>query len=271
MVHFKYLIIGFIIGVGCIAPGVSGGSLAIAFGIYDRLIGCAVHWKKKLLKELKFLIPLGIGGVAGVAVFGFGLSFLFDEFEFSMRLIFAGLMLGTFPSTLKTSCKEGFKNYYPLLFIASLAISVFGFNLIASGGELPLNTLTAGLGGFIFGFGTIIPGVSSSAILIALGLYQPMLERCTSLDFGILIPVAAGILLSGIMLLKLVEWLFNKFYGAASFIFFGLLGGSTVAIIPKITEINLTLVISLILAIMGAVGSYLFGKKFDNIKEKPQE
>ena len=51
LVHFKYLIIGFIIGVGCIAPGVSGGSLAIAFGIYDRLIGCAVHWKKKLLKE----------------------------------------------------------------------------------------------------------------------------------------------------------------------------------------------------------------------------
>ena len=98
-----------------------------------------------------------------------------------------------------------------------------------------------------------------------------MLDRCTSLDFTILIPVVAGILLSAILLLKLVEWLFNKFYGAASFIFFGLLGGSTVAIIPKITQFNLTLVISLILALIGAVGSYLFGRKFDNLKENPKE
>ncbi len=271
MINLKYIIIGFIIGVGCIAPGVSGGSLAIAFGIYDRLIGCAVHWKTKLLKELKFLIPLGIGGVAGVAIFALGLSFLFDEFEFSMRLIFAGLMLGTFPSTFKASCKKGFKNYYPILFIASMAVSVFGFNLIASSGTLSLNTLTAVIGGFIFGFGTIIPGVSSSAILIALGLYQPMLDRCTSLDFGVLIPVAAGVLLSAVMLLKLVEWLFNRFYGSASFIFFGLLGGSTVAIIPTNIELNLTLAISLVLALLGAVGSYLFGKKFDNLKEKTED
>ncbi len=266
MVNLKYIIIGFIVGVGCVAPGLSGGAMAIVFGVYERMISCVAHWRTKLIKELKFLIPLGIGGVIGVAVCALGLDFLFERFQSYMWIVFIGLMLGTFPSTFKASCKDGFKFYYVFIFLASAALTVFGFGAI--GGNFPLNPYTALLGGFVFGFGTIIPGVSSSAILKNLGLYEAMLDRCTKLDFSVLIPVAVGVLISAVILIKPVEWLFKRFHGPSSFAFFGMLGGSVIMIIPVINTFDYKLVISLILAVIGAVGTYLFCEKFDDTTEE---
>ncbi len=266
MFNLKFLIVGFIVGVGCIAPGLSGGAMAIAFGVYERLIGCIAHWRTRLVKELKFLIPLGIGGVIGVAVCALGLDFLFERFQNYMWIVFIGLMLGTFPSNFKTGCKNGFRPYYILIFLIAMAVTVFGFGAI--GGDFPLNPYTALLGGFVFGFGTIIPGVSSSAILKNLGLYEAMLDRCTSLDFTILVPVAIGVIISALILIKPVEILFNKFHGPSSFAFFGMLGGSVIMIIPVIDKFDYKLIISVILAVIGAVGTYFFCKKFDDSSEE---
>lgn len=262
MFDIKFLLIGFIIGIACIAPGVSGGSLAIAFGIYERMINCVVHFKTKIKDEIGFILPLGIGAICGIAVFALGLNFLFDRYEFIMRMMFAGLMLGTFPQVYNAACKQGFKNYYPMLFICTMMLSLFGFNAIQTNGEMPINIYTSSLMGLVIGVGTIIPGVSDSALLMALGLYKPMLEGFTELNFYIIIPAAISALITIIILLKVVEWLFSRYYGAASFVFFGLLGGSAAAIVPEVTAFNGQLVVAIIFAIIGARCSLYFGKKF---------
>lgn len=268
MFSIKYVLIGFVIGIGCVAPGVSGGAMAVSFGVYERMIDCAVHLKSRLKKEFGFLMSLAVGGVIGIAVFALGLNFLFTRYEFIMRMLFAGIMLGTFPSVYTAACKNGYKWYYPLLFIITMAASVVCFGAVSNGADAPINTLTASVSGAIIGIGTVVPGVSASAVLMALGLYKPLLAQFTQLNLTAIIPTALGVVISIALLLKGVEWLFAHCYGAASFIFFGLLGGSTAAIVPKISAINTELFISLAAAVAGMSFAVFFGKKFGAVKNK---
>lgn len=268
MFSIKYILIGFVIGIGCVAPGVSGGSMAVSFGVYERMIDCAVHLKGRLKKEIVFLLSLAAGGIIGIAVFALGLNFLFTRYEFIMRMLFAGLMLGTFPSVYTAACKNGYKWYYPLLFIVTMILSVLCFSAVTNGADAQINTLTASMSGVIIGVGTVVPGVSASAILMALGLYKPLLTQFTQINLSAIIPTVFGVIISIALLLKGVEWLFAHCYGAASFIFFGLLGGSTAAIVPEVSAVNTELFISLAAAAAGVCFAVFFGKKFGAAKDK---
>ncbi len=267
MLNIKLLVIGFIIGVGSIAPGVSGGSMAIAFGVYERIIGVVVHFKKRIKNEIAFLMPLAVGGIVGIGLFTFGLNILFDRYEFIMRMAFAGLMLGTFPSVYSSACKEGYRWFYPLLFIGIMLLSLFGFGALRGETVTEITPLLAAVSGVIIGIGTVVPGVSASATLMAVGLYKPMLEGFSELDFAIILPTVLGIAISILALLKTVEWLFSRFYGEASFVFFGLLGGSTAAIVPEITAFDGRFFISIAVFISGALLAFLFGKRFAEQKK----
>lgn len=262
----RYFLMGFVVGIGSVAPGISGGSMAIAFGIYERLVGCVVGFKKRIKAELPFLIRFCAGAIVGIAFFAVVLSFLFEKYETVMQMLFAGFMLGTFPSVFKTSCSQGYKKKYPVIFLAAMCISLFGLKLIGNRYTMELNSTTAFLGGAIIGIGTIVPGISGSAVLMALGLYRPLLERCVGADMSVIIPLGIGAIVTALLLLKLIEWLFSIAYGGASFAFFGLLAASTAAIIPPMTGFGLKFVIGILFAVFGAVISILFNKKYCSSK-----
>ena len=147
-----------------------------------------------------------------------------------------------------------------------MCISLFGLKLIGNRYTLELNSTTAFLGGAIIGIGTIIPGISGSAVLMALGLYRPLLERCVGADMSVIIPLGIGAIVTALLLLKLIEWLFSIAYGGASFAFFGLLAASTAAIIPPMPGFGLKFVIGMLFAVFGAVISILFNKKYCSSK-----
>lgn len=260
MAGMNLFAMGFLVGVGSAAPGVSGGSMAIGFGIYERMVGILTDFRKKIRSELGFLVPLSMGIVAGVVVFLLGLSFLFDRYEFFMRFLFAGVMLGTFPSVYSASVAQGYKGHYPIIFIVSMLISLFGYRAIGCSFGSQITPVIAFVCGIIIGVGTIIPGVSSSAVLMALGLYKPLISAMAKFEILVIIPVIVGFVIAVVSLLRVVKWMFEMCHGEISFVLFGLLGSSVAAIVPRIEKIDLPLLIAVALFISGAIASYLFGK-----------
>lgn len=103
---FLRFIKGMFIGSGFILPGVSGGALAAVFGIYERIISFLAHITKNFKENVLFFIPVGLGGLAGVFVLSFAVSFLLGEFETIMLWFFVGCIIGTVPALWKEAGKK---------------------------------------------------------------------------------------------------------------------------------------------------------------------
>src|SRR5699024_10621211 len=88
---------GIVIGIANIIPGVSGGTMAVSMGIYDKLIGAVTGLFKHFKDSVKLLLPLGIGMAIGIVGFGFLLEYLLANFVLATCLTFVGLILGGLP------------------------------------------------------------------------------------------------------------------------------------------------------------------------------
>ena len=97
----KLIGIGVILGVANVIPGVSGGTLAVVFNIYDRLIHVITLDIKKILKEWKFILPLIIGMGLGIILFSKLITFLFAEYPTQTNWFFIGIILGSIPMIYK--------------------------------------------------------------------------------------------------------------------------------------------------------------------------
>ena len=103
---------GLAIGAAAIAPGVSGGALAVIFGLYDKMTNFIAHLNKNFKENLIFFIPIGIGCAVGILMFSRIIEFLFLNYEIEVRYAFVGLMLGTMPTVVNEANKKGFKQKY---------------------------------------------------------------------------------------------------------------------------------------------------------------
>lgn len=265
---------GLFIGVGSVMPGVSGGSLAVIFGVYEKITDLIAnvfkHLRHNFKKTFIYFLPLGLGGIIGVLGFSKIIDFLFTSYEIQIKYLFIGLIIGTFPLLIKQSNKKGFQKHYLVMFALSLSITVFValFDTpsanVAQAGELSLMFLI--ICGVILGFGTIIPGVSASVILMYLGTYQIILSSIANLNLNILIPLGIGFALSIIVFAKLINMLFNKVYGLTSYTILGFVIGSIVPIFPGFAFTTEYFICVLLLAV-GFVVSYSLSniKKADNL------
>jgi len=253
------IIKGIAIGIGTVAPGVSGGALAVIFGIYENLTSAIANIFTDFRRKVLYLLPLGIGGGIGVLAFSRVMNFLFSHYEIEVKYLFIGLMAGTLPLAFKQANKRGFKRSYIIPFVLAVGITVLFAILegravsFVSKGEPGL--LLLALYGAIIGFGTIIPGISASFILMYLGVYQFLMEGLSNLDLTVIVPVGAGIGLSIILFAKLINLLFSKVYGYTYYSVLGFVAGSIAAIFPGI-EFDLKYVFCLLLLAIGFILSY---------------
>ncbi len=238
---------GIIIGLGGVAPGLSGSVLMVIFGLYQKTIECisSILNFKKLKDNLKFLVPLAIGMAGGVVIFSNAVNFLLGNFEVYTRFAFLGLILGTLPLLNKEVRKEGFKPIFYIVIGGCFAIGLwllYGNNLFATV-ENP-NTVQSFVLGLSVAGSYIVPGVDSAAILNALGLYQIWLNITSIkvLDLGILIPTAAGLGVGVLGISFVINKLLKHFYTATFSVIFGLF----LSVIPSVivemkTKIQLVL------------------------------
>lgn len=279
---------GFIMGIANIIPGVSGGTLALTLGIYEDFIGAISHFFSNLKKNLKFLLPVGIGMIAAILSMSNLISTSFDNYPIPTTLFFMGLVIGGIPllfNKIKNSKEKKQVSSYIIAFLtfSLVMILAFGEQIFGSGlGDVNLYNLDA-FGyiilcviGIIAAATMVIPGVSGSLVLMLLGYYLPVigvlkdLTKFNNLGQNILIASVFGIgILIGIVLIaKLIEYLLSKYEKKT---YFGVLGFiiASVAAIPisvfnTVENINFDLIqilIGIVLLGLGSIIGYKLGEK----------
>ena len=279
---------GFIMGIANIIPGVSGGTLALTLGIYEKFIGAISHFFKNLKENLRFLIPIFIGMGLSILTMSNVVSTCFEKFPIPTTLFFIGLVIGGVPlltSKVKDSDEKKHISSYLIMLCTFLLVIVLAFSeeIFGSGlGNANLNSIS--VSGFIMllivgmiAAGTmIIPGVSGSLVLMLLGYYLPIVNKIKELthfknifdNILILLPFGIGILIGIVLIAKLIEWLLKKYevktyFGVIGFILASIIA-IPVSVYHEIEIINFTIpsvIVGIILLVLGLIVGYKLGEK----------
>lgn len=232
------LLAGVLIGVGCILPGASGGVIAVSFGLYRPMLDAVLHFFQAPKRHARFLLPLGLGIGAGIVAGAVGLSGAMAHCERLMLFLFTGLILGGVPDLLvEAQQQEAFRPSW-LLSLAAGVLTALPLCMLGGAGTAVqrLSALQAFLTGVLEGVGTVVPGVSTSFVLIRLGWYQAYLSAVSGLDIARLAPIVCGFALSAFACMKGVQTLFERQPGHACCAVLGFLLVSVALVFPGFTR-----------------------------------
>ena len=199
---------------------------------------------------------------------------LFETSANMAQSLFAGLIIGTMPSLfreakndpkVKSGEKVPGKASKYIAIITGFILAMVLFTFLAVNKDKTLLSITPnifwyGLCGFIIGMGFTIPGLTSSTVLIFLGLLKPMLDGALAFDFAVIIPVGLGVLLAVLLLSRVVNFIFGKWYTSAFFAVIGMVIASTLAIIPREFSGIVDILICIVAAIAGFIGATVLDK-----------
>ena len=249
----KQILQGMVVGIANIIPGVSGGTMMVAMGLYDRLIHAITHLKSEFKESMKLLIPIFAG--AGIAIIALSrlFDFLLATWPIPTNFAFCGLIAGSLPFIFKKvkGHKVTVSKIIPFLIFFGVVI------LMALLGETGGASADVSFGFVnvlkLFGVGVIaaatmvVPGVSGSMMLMLLGYYDTILKAIN--DFvdalvkfdmgglatgvGILAPFGIGVVIGIFLIAKLIEFIFSKAEIHAYYGIIGLILASPIAILMK--------------------------------------
>ena len=273
----KLIFAGIVIGVANVIPGVSGGTMAVVFGIYDELIGVISFNIKAIFGKWRFWVPLAIGMGIGIIAFSKIVTFLFEHFPVQTQYFFAGIVLGSIPLILKrtslTLKMENLGNWISALVCLLIMLLMVFINTDSMISTIQTElTFWLGakllLGGAFAAFAMIIPGISGSFLMVILGIYSTVIASVSDFNLPIICVVAVGVIIGIFAGAKGVQVLLGKFpkqtYGAI----FGLVIGSVFAVLPLKETASffadgkiLAFVISLVCAAAGFALAFFSGKE----------
>ena len=265
-----WVIQGFIVGIGAILPGVSGGSLCYVFGIYDQILDVLSNPIKGLKKHWKMLIFVIIGGGLGFVGFAGITNWLLNLNESVVLCVFVGLIVGTLPDIWKDAGKEGRNKFsYVSLGISFVAITALFF-VFENVWKLTVQPNTVGwlICGVLWGLSFIVPGFSSSTLLLFFGIYERMSAGISTFDFSVLIPLGCAMLATLLLFSNLMKFVFDKFYSVVSHCVLGFVIATTIMIIPDFKVEWYNILIYIFCIICGAIASFLFSKACSKMKNE---
>ena len=215
---------GIVVGLGGVAPGLSGSVLLIIFGLYQKTLDALGSLLSDLKKNLLFLAPLVAGMVAGVLLFSRLIDFFLGNYEMPTRFCFLGLILGTLPMVWQEVRKEGFSRKYYMVIALSAAVGIWFFTVNPD--AFPQVTDPTLVQKLLLGVAVaataIIPGVDPAVFLSTLGLYEMYVSALANVDLAILIPMAGGLAVGAVAISFAMSWLFRRFYTGSFSVIFGI-------------------------------------------------
>lgn len=249
----KKLLQGMVVGIANIIPGVSGGTMMVAMGLYDKLIHAITHLKSEFKNSMKLLIPIFIG--AGIAIVALSrlFEFLLEYYPIPTNFAFCGLIAGSLPFIFKKVKGHTVTAGKIIAFLIFFAIVI----LMAVMGETSGNAADVSFGvvnvvkllfvGIIAAATMVVPGVSGSMMLMLLGYYDTILKTINNfidaliafnisqlaIQCSVLIPFGIGVVLGIFLIAKLIEFIFSKAEIHAYYAIIGLILASPIAILLK--------------------------------------
>ena len=263
IIHWlRDLLCGALIGAGAILPGVSGGVLAVAFDLYRPFMEVLTSPRTAIPRYWKWFLPLALGWAVGFLGFAKGIAACMDISTTVTTWLFIGLIVGTVPSLYREAGKEGRTlSAWVSFFLCALAVftGLFYMGRVAEFHVEP-NFWWYNFCGVLWGMGIVIPGMTSSSVMMALDLYQPMLEGLARLDLLVLSAALPGMFLTILLLARLVTWFFRVHYPIA---FHGILGfviASTLAIVPEDYRSAGEVLLSIVCALAGFLLAFFLAR-----------
>lgn len=253
MTFFLLIIKGFLIGLAFIIPGVSGGTLAIYLGVYDHILHAIGHIFREFKASVKFLIPLLLGVALSIIGMAKLIGWLLDLNSFITLCFFIGLIIGGIPGLVR-------KLGQPLVRIQTLIPGVLAlvvltafilFTTLQATEGIDSFPVTAGyfflilVMGMVSAMTMVVPGISGSALLMALGFYTAIVTNTVGniLDFSqigyhlfVLIPFGIGILIGIFLCSKLLEFLLKRYPASTYAAIIGLVLASVIGIFLEIRD-----------------------------------
>lgn len=278
-------VLGTFIGLAVIVPGVSGSAMAIIFRLYERLLYALGNIFKKFKKCFRFLLPIGIGAVIGLVLGFFGVRALLNFMPFAIIALFAGLMLGAFPSV-----KDQLKGERPttkriLLFILGLILPIVisAISIFATEGTVSLDNLQFYhyiiflVLGYIIAITQLVPGLSATALLMAFGYFSSLINsislsywQSNPKIFIVYLCLIVGFVIGLFTVSKFMSKLIDRHRAPTFFTVAGLSLGSVVSMFfnPDIVAVYRSwdfswstwcdLGVGIVLFIVGIIVAYLF-------------
>lgn len=283
MNFIKEFLKGILIGVANIIPGVSGGTMAVSMGVYDKIIMAINGFKSQFKKSILTLVPYGLGAITGIGILSYFVEFTLSRYPMQTSGAFIGLIIGGIPVILKKVKGSKIKPSNGIAFLIFFFL-VTGMSFLY-GAEGSTTDITIHMGsvlqlflvGIIASATMIIPGVSGSLVMMILGFYGIIIGNISSFitalstfnlsaimhGVGVLLPFGIGVLLGIALIAKLIELLFAKLPILTYYAILGLIIGSPIAIIKKVgfSSINLvTVFVTIITFGIGFVVALLLSK-----------
>ena len=290
----KSALLGFLIGIGVIVPGISGSTIAIIFGLYAHMLFAIGNIFKDFKKCFSFLLPILIGVAAGMILGFVFVKSLINLLPFAMICLFAGLMCGAFPAVLNEvkDVKKTPKTYI-IMVLGAIVPVVFGvISVLLSNTSSSVAIIELFKKptwwfilcfipvGYLMGVTQVVPGLSATALLMMLGLFTALVDSISFTFwlsyisvFLVYIALALGFALGLITFSKFLTFIFSKIRNLAFTFIVGLSLGSIIAMFfnPDSYEIYSTwakngvyvldVILAIILFVVGLFTAYYLAKK----------
>jgi putative membrane protein len=241
--YISNILRGALMGAANVIPGVSGGTMALLTGIFEKLINSiksfdlrAIHLALKFrFKELfeyldlKFLSAIGIGVIASILTFARLLEYLFDHYSLYVWAFFFGLILASVYFVSKRISRASASVILLYILGAAVAASIAFLEPAEENTSTPYLLLC----GAIAMCSMILPGLSGSYVLLLMGNYELiMIKAVNTFDLGILVPVGIGAVAGVVVFARLLSWIFKKFHDQTLALLSGFIFGSLAILWP---------------------------------------
>jgi putative membrane protein len=280
----KNILKGVVIGIANIIPGVSGGTMAVSMGIYDKLIHAVTHLFSEFMESLKLLLPLVVGMVIALVAGARLIAYFLGVAPFQTNLLFIGLIIGGLP-TIYQKVKGNRVSFGHIIVCVIFFVLVIGCAMLDGSKESTVDVGFSLTNIFIlFGVGVIasatmvVPGVSGSMVLMVMGFYRPILDAVNKFiddlvhfsieglisGCGTLVPFGIGVLFGIGVIAKIIEFVFSRFPQYAYWAIIGLIIASPIGIVllNEFKKFNpLTIITGVVALAVGTVVALKLGEE----------